>query len=153
MFNLFPGLRPDEPCSKAPAGQIVDLTLDDSVSRGDALVLANASTTGLSEERLLQPGKLVNFRASTEGLEGKPLQIRTWVLRATGGPVADAELRDQLALVLEPGSCEDPGRVHTVWSPLPREAGSYRIEVRLFDQSARERLDVERTETFPTGES
>lgn len=146
VFDLFPGLKPDEPCPREHEATVTDVTLDQSVTRGEALILQQASTQGVPAARLAQPGKLVSFDIRARGFDRDPLQVFTWVLREAGGPAADPELRNQLAHTFTPAGCNDALHLQ-VWSPTPRLGGAYRIELRLLAPD-RTIVETARTDLF-----
>lgn len=147
VFNLFPGLRGDEPCARVHDAELAEPTLDRLVTRREALERQGASTEGVPPERLAQPGKFVSFDVSATGFEDRRLEIRTWLLTADGAPLANPELRDLLVEEWRPDGCEDGKRVQ-VWSPLPDSAGRYLIQIQIRPAGSREVLDEVRTEVF-----
>jgi hypothetical protein len=147
-FDLFPSLRPDEPCTGATGAELSDVTVDQSVTRGAYYEVTGASTDGIPPDRLDDPGKLIHFDFRAEGFRDDLLSVRTFVLTDGGTLVAGPELANQLAIALEPEECLDRGR-RTIWARTPERAGRYLVEVRLLDPDE-ELLDTTRTEPFAT---
>lgn len=145
-FDLFPSIRPDEPCEGAKGGELSDVTVDESVSREAYYEVTGASTNGVPADRLDDPGKLIHFDFRAEGFRHELLPVRTFVLTAGGEPARGPELTNQLAMELEPEECLDRGR-RTVWARTPERSGRYLVEVRLLDPDD-ELLDTTRTEPF-----
>lgn len=147
VFDIFPGLRPDEPCARVHAAKLADATLDASVTRGESLDLLGGSKDGVPKERLEQPGKLVSVQVSATGYEHDPLELRTWVLTDVGGPVPEPELRDLFVEQWTPGGCEDGKRVRA-WSPVPSKPGRYLIQIEIRPKGSREVIESARTDVF-----
>jgi hypothetical protein len=145
-FDLFPSLRPAEPCEGAKGGELSDVTVDQSVTRGAYYDVTGASTDGIPADRLDDLGKLIHFDFRAEGFRDDLLSVRTFVLTDGGTLVDGPELANQLAMSLEPEECLDRGR-RTIWARTPERAGRFMVEVRLLDPDD-ELLDTTRTEPF-----
>jgi hypothetical protein len=145
-FDLFPGLRPDEPCQGTLGGELSELTVDESITRGEYLELTHADTSETPADRLDDIGKLVKFDVRAEGFRDERVTVWTSVLTSGGAPVDGLELSNQLALALDLEECRDGGR-RTVWTLTPERHGSYLIELRLLDPDDEE-LDSARTPPF-----
>jgi hypothetical protein len=145
-FDLFPSIRPEAPCDEAKGGELSDVIVDESVSRGAYFEVTGASTTGIPADRLDDAGKLVHFDFRAEGFREQLLPVRTFVLTAGGEPLRGPELSNQLAMELEPEECLDRGR-RTIWARTPERPGRFLVEVRLLDPDE-ELLDTARTEAF-----
>lgn len=147
VFDLFPGLRPDEPCPRVHAIELTEARVDRAITRAQSLDLLGGSKEGLPPERLAQPGKLVSVQATAVGYEDAPLEARTWVVTAGGAPVAEPELQDLLVEEWTPDGCEDE-KAFRAWSPDPRRAGEYVIKVEVRPAESREVIEEARTEPF-----
>jgi hypothetical protein len=133
VFLLLPQLKPTPPCQgQERRGTLSDVVVDKSVTYGGYLTLIRESTDDLSPERLRQVGQLISVRIEAVGYKGKRLPIRWTTLSATGEPVSEPQLKDQLAFEVEPEECSDAGR-RSVWSQNPARPGTYKVELTLFD--------------------
>jgi hypothetical protein len=133
VFLLLPQLKPDEPCKgQTLDAQLTDVAVDRSVTYGGYLKLTRQSPAGYSQPRLQQVGKLISFQVTATGYKGKRLPVRWTTERATGEPVRDPALNDQLALEVKPEACTDSGS-ELAWARDPTQPGAYKVVLRLFD--------------------
>ena len=146
FFTLFPEAKPAEPCRGRLGGTLSEITVDERVRYAAYLELEGASASGIGRDQLERVGRVVHFTIETHGYKDERLPIYWWLLTNEGEPVDDPELRRQLAFEIAPEDCQDGGR-RKMWVPLPRQAGTYKVEVRLFAPSGGA-LDDIRTEPF-----
>jgi hypothetical protein len=147
IFLLVPRLKPAEPCKgQERRGTLSHVVVDKSVTYGGYLTLIHEPTHGLSPKRLRQVGKLISVRIEAVGYKGKRLPIRWTTLSASGEPVTEPRLKDQLAFEVEPEECSDSGR-RSVWAQNPAQPGAYQVELTLFDEDD-EPLDAARSGIF-----
>lgn len=147
VLDLFPGIRPDEPCARVHSVDLTEAHVDRAITRGQSLDLLGGSKDGVPPERLAQPGKLVTVQAAAIGYEDARLEARTWVVTADGAPVPEPELQDLLVEEWTPDGCEDE-KAFRAWSPDPRRAGRYVIKIELRPTGSREVIEEARTDAF-----
>jgi hypothetical protein len=142
-FLVFP--RP-EGCPGSRLGDLGQPTVDAGVNYREYLRITSQPTTGLDPQALARLGTVIDIPVTAAGYRGKSLSLRWTVLTATGSPVGQSKLNDQLAQEITPEDCSDRGR-RKIWAAWPHREGRYVVEVAMRDEND-ELLDTQRTAAF-----
>lgn len=132
FFAFFPGAKPAGPCATQGA-QITNLVSTQRVTRRSYFALKHTPTKGISAARLDQPGVLVRFDIHTQGYVHIPLAIASQVLTANAKPLTGPELDNPLQMTVTPQKCDGDEGTEEIWSPLPKQRGSYRVQILLLE--------------------
>jgi hypothetical protein len=146
-LDVVDRIRGDDTCADVHSIVLAPPDVSPSVTRGQSLELDGASKSGLTRERLLQPGRRVAVDVTAKGYKAEQLDIEAWMLTEGGAPVPGAELSHQLVETWTPSGCEDSKQA-TVWAPAPATPGRYQIQIQIRDKAAGNRLKSAKTEAF-----
>src|SRR5687768_6116009 len=107
VFVFFPDAKPQatEGCSSQGA-ELTKVQARGQVPYRAYLARRNATTAGLTPERLGQRGELISFDIATEGYVKQQLVIATRVLGSDQAPVDELGLENPRAMTLTPEKCE-----------------------------------------------
>jgi hypothetical protein len=139
VLLTFVGLGPNPPTPTptptptpaATGGEIEVTGLDPNRTLREHLKDVGLPTDAYTENELKRVGNVFDVSVVIKGYQGQEIPLR-WTMRDA---VADVELtepefNDQEADRFKPRSPEDRG-TSRVWSPIPRDPGTYEIELRL----------------------
>jgi hypothetical protein len=139
VLLAFVGLGPDPPAppptptpTPAATGGEIEITgLDPNRTLREHLEDVGLPTDSYTADELKRVGNVFDVAVVIRGYQGHKVPL-LWTMRDAAADVelTDPEFRDQEADRFTPRSPEDSG-TSRVWTPIPRDAGTFQIEARL----------------------